>query len=333
MATATTSAPPLSLLNPSKSSQVIQNWQNATLLSASELTYIREGCRDNVRLDGRTRTELREYTLLQNDPLALSNGSARILWTGGHVLCSCKAELVKPSPLHPSQGLVELHVDLLQNQQRDTEEYLTSTLSKLLVSSVVHLGKLCVVPSLYVWRLAVDVVVLDDSGGSVLDACSRVIRAALLNTRLPHVVPTHGTSKQSSQQEQQGGGGAQVDLNVDGDMCNAVSVPGVEDCPIVVTVYVVKCPPKNATALVVDATLEEEACASCQVRVAVDPSGDVCALHNQGPLDASLLADILSTAVQASNTIFQRDQVVIKDEVKSQAETTTTLLQGQFLFR
>jgi exosome complex RNA-binding protein Rrp42 (RNase PH superfamily) len=181
---------------------------------------------------------------LQNDPLALSNGSARILWTGGHVLCSCKAELVKPSPLHPNQGLVELHVDLLQNQQRDTEEYLTSTLSKLLVSSVVHLGKLCVVPSLYVWRLAVDVVVLDDSGGSVLDACSRVIRAALLNTRLPHVVPTHGTSKQSSQQEQQGGGGAQVDLNVDGDMCNAVSVPGVEDCPIVVTVYVVKCPPK-----------------------------------------------------------------------------------------
>ena len=134
--------------------------------------------------------------------------------------------------------------------------------------------------------------------------------------------------------EQQGsGGGAQVDLNVDGDIGNAVSVPGVEDFPIVVTVHVLKCPPKNTTALIVDATLEEEACASCHVQVAVNPHGDVCALHNQGPLEASLLTDILSTAVQASKTIFERDQLVIKDEVESQVETTTTLLQGQFQFR
>jgi len=340
----TTTAPRLSTLNPNKSRNntfLSSNKRNATPLSSSEVTYILEACRDNIRLDGRTRTELRQYTLLQNAPLSLSNGSARILMGGGatHVLCSCKAELVKPSPLQPHQGVVELHVDLLQNQQRQQEEFLQTTLSKLLLQHVVNLEKLCVVPGSYVWRLGVDVLILSKSGGSVMDTCSRVIRAALLNTQLPLVTPTHKPQQSSvmttTPPSSSNAGGAQVDLAVDGDICHAVPVPGVEDCPLVVTVHVMKCPPKNSTALVVDASLQEEACAECQVRVAVDFKERVCALYNQGPLEASLLSDIVSTAVQASKHTFQQDSLVMENAIVQQQQSvdTTTLLQDQYKFR
>ena len=334
----TVTAPRLSTLNPNKSRSnlsIASNKRRLTPLSSSEITYILEGCRDNIRLDGRTRNELRSYTLLQNSPLSLSNGSARIFMGGGatHVLCSCKADLVQPSPLYPYQGVVELHVDLLRNQQRQQQEELEMTLSNLLLTNVVDLEKLCVVPGAYVWRLGVDVLVLNGSGGSVMDACSRVIRAALGNTQLPSVTPTH---KQHTVPDSSNGSssGAQVDLAVDGDMAHAISVPGVDKCPIVVTVHVMKCPPKNTAAFVVDASLQEEACASCQVRVAVDPNSNVCALHNQGPLEAFLLSDILSTATHAAKQMFQQDAMVVKDSGQGQHTVeTTTLLQDQFQFR
>lgn len=306
------------------------------------MDYILQGCRDNIRQDGRTRHDVREYTLLQNAPLSLSNGSARILLQGcgsTHVVCSCKAELVQPSPLHPNQGVVELHVDLLQNQRRQQEEELQNTLSKLVLTKSVNLQELCVVPGMYVWRLGVDVLILSGSGGSMVDTCSRVIRAALLNTQLPFITPTHTRDVSKSSSNSNSSGGAQVDLAVDGDIHNAVSVPGANDCPIVVTVHVLKCPPKNTVALVVDATLQEEVCASCQVRVAVDPAGNVCALHNQGPLESALLSDILSTAVQASKEIFAKDALLVMEDSLSghgqqqQTVETTTLLQDQILFR
>jgi hypothetical protein len=62
-------------------------------------------------------------------------------------------------------------------------------------------------------------------------------------------------------------------------------------------------------------------------------------LHNQGPLESSLLSDIISTAVQASKKIFAKDALVVEDSLSAvdgqqqQTVETTTLLQDQFLFR
>jgi exosome complex component RRP42 len=293
-------------------------------ISSSEMMFILQGCRDNIRLNGRAVQERRSYTLLgsgsmEGAPLVLSNGSARILLPGGetHILCSIKAELVHPSPDSPDQGVVELHVDTLYGKRQDQLE---SSLSDLLLDHVVDKKGLCVVPHHYVWRLHMDLMVFSCQG-SLLDVCSRVMRAALQQTKLPHIVPI----KEKRTDER---AGAQMDLAVDGDIVKALAPAGVEQCPILVTVNVMQCPPQGAPVLLVDATLEEEACVSCQVRVVVDPNGRVCALDNQGPLGVnSSLPDIVACAVKTAQSTFQEMKTVQSDEVSN------SLLQNHFQIR
>jgi exosome complex RNA-binding protein Rrp42 (RNase PH superfamily) len=226
---------------------------------------------------------------------------------------------VHPSPDGPNRGTVELHIDTLLGQQQQRgrsrdEEWLTSLLGKLWSHDDLE-GHLVVVPHVYVWRLCVDVLVLFHNG-SLADVCSRVIRAALLNTKLAHITPLLNDEDSGAKKKDD-----KVELRVDGDMKNAVEIPF--DCPLVVTVLVL-----DQNLLLVDATLEEEACASCQVKVAIDSTGQVRGVHNQGPLQFALKDDIIAMAIQASKKMFHQETLATVD-----TEDTTSLLQTQYKFR
>lgn len=292
-------------------------------LSTSEQRYILEGCRDDCRVDGRRRMELRHFTILASDPIIMSHGSSRIFVQQTHVVCSIKAELVRPAAHQPTQGAIEIHVDTLMQdsrKRRQTEQELQSVLTYLLADHIVDLEGLCVVPSQYVWKLHVDLVVLSAKQGSVIDVCSRAIRAALLNTKLPNLTPLN--TKQESR-------GAQVDLTVDSDIQKAFMPKGASECPIILTVSVLKCPPMGTPVLLLDVTLDEEVCASSQVRVAVKPNGQVCAvLFQGGSLPLGMLTDITSAAIQASNNVFELMKDTILDNI-----TPQTLLREQFQIR
>jgi exosome complex component RRP42 len=344
-----------------------------TLLSQSEQEYIRQGCRENCRLDGRTRDEFRSYTIVTGDtsdnntnttdttdtissnsntlthhhhhqhqqhqhqhqqaPLVLSNGSARIFSASAgctnntHILCSVKAEIVHPAPNQPDKGVVELHVDTLtttgsssRTRQRQLQDGWTATLHQLLVEHLVDLKALCIVPGHYVWRLHVDFYLLQADAGSLLDAASHVVRAALANTLLPSITTV---TKESSEKATSGGTSsgnnddANTDLVVDGDVWKARPPPGVEQAPILVTVAVLKCPSPTTGlpvhVLIVDATLEEEACAYCLVHVSVatstkDASKTVCALQKtgRGSLPVQLLPEIMATALAATGPAVEQ---------------------------
>ena len=292
-------------------------------LSTSEQRYILEGCRDDCRLDGRRRMEFRPFTLLTADPVIMSHGSSRVFVQQTHVVCSVKAELVHPAAHRPTMGAIEIHVDTLMEdprKRRQTEQQLQSDLTYLLADHVVAMEGLCVVPNQYVWKLNVDLVVLSAKQGSLIDICSMAIRAALIHTKLPNLTPLN--TKQESR-------GAQVDLAVDSDTSKASMPKGASDCPIVITVSVLKCPPKGAPVLVLDTTLDEEVCASSQVRVAVKPNGQVCAVLSQGgSLALGILPDVTATAIQASSTVWEAMKRTLPDNL-----TPQTLLQEQFQIR
>ena len=316
-----------------KSRAVVKNPVKVlTNLSDSEQLYILEGCRDNCRLDGRARTDLRPFTVLTGDPLILSHGSSRVFLStdqSTQILCSVKAELVRPAVHNPHEGTVELHVDwllssdALQQQQKRQQrlrrtqgQQLQSMLSFLLQKHLCPLESLCVVPHHYAWKLSLDVLVLSSEGGAVVDLASRAMRAALFQTKLPHIVPLSTKGK------------AQVDLSVDGDMQKARSVLGAnddDDCPVVVSVAVLQCPPRATPVLVLDPTLEEELCASCIVHVAVTRSLSVVAIENAtGSVPFGSLPDITATAAQAAKQVFESlDQNTIPT-------STESLLQEQF---
>lgn len=307
-----------------KSSQPIQP-KTTMAISASEAHYIIESCVTDLRIDGRSKLEHRPYTITNRSThsktsqsatapaFILSNGSSRVHLPGSttDVVCSVKADLVHPSPSKPNQGILELNVDLSlcggggtleasssgggaqkrRRQQREEESQITSLLQRLILPHAVNHEQLVVWPGKYVWRLAIDVMVLR-CDGCVLDVSSIAIREALQNTRLPKV---QAVMEGGSDDANNAGSTSKNDLLVDGDHHKAVSPCGAEDCPLVITVSVLSSPPSATDAVtsttgskryksiaIIDARTEEEACASSRVCVTVDTSGMVCGVHTLG---------------------------------------------------
>jgi exosome complex component RRP42 len=322
----------------------------AVLLSQSERDFILAGCREDCRVDGRKCNEFRKFTILtgneqqqqqqqhhgksssnvihhvelnqqnQSQPqLVLSAGSARLVSTCGstHLLCSVKAEVVRPTRQAPRDGVVELHVETLHSgngsgsagggmSRRDCDE-LAVILSRLLFPSQSSSSSsssfssssdtsttddtsrqsLCILPHIYVWRLHVDLYLLAAGGGSLLDAASHVIRAALDNTLLPAITTNTNTNSSaalslSSWTREDAANATNVELLVDGDIQKARR-PAI-DAPMIVSVAVLHCRSRHYVdhddndddddapriALLSDATAEEESCANAIVHVAVN---------------------------------------------------------------
>ena len=289
-------------------------------LSPAEMRYIIEGCVNDMRSDGRSVRDFRQYGIIPSSssstsssfstaamassaPLVLSNGSSRVTLPGSDtdVLCSVRAELVVPSALHPNEGAVELNVDLLpsaasvagsDNRRRRTEEMeIAAILTDLLLPHVVDRSQLCVIPGKYVWKLNVDVMVLT-CDGNVVDVCALAIRSAIRSTVLPMVTPV---AKAGNEDGESGGSGnsgkASDDFMVDGDIAKASVPPGAESCPVVVTVFVLdkergRGNSSTGSVFIVDAQSDEEFCSSTRISVSVDPAGNICGIYKHGSAPA-----------------------------------------------
>lgn len=298
------------------------------LLSRSEQETIQQGCLHGCRADGRRCDESRKYKLIcsaDGNSLPLVSGSARLLGHGQHILCSVKAEIVKPATIRPNEGTVELHVDSFMPGSHKEHDHTAAVLSQLLADQLVDTKRLCIVPGQYAWRLHVDLYILSSQGqtGNFLDASSHVIRAALRHTLLPSITPVHkqDATKQSS-----------IELSVDSDIRKARPPEG--DAPVVVTISLVKCaqrePGTTTSVLLVDATPLEQACSYAQVHVAVQGGDYIVAVHKSqtGSLAVPLLAEITQLAVATAsqrNELYSICSDVCNDD--------HSLLQGMYSFQ
>ena len=281
-------------------------------ISLSEQKFIVEGCRQNCRQDGRACHEIRSYMMdqgstsnsgVESDPLVLSHGSARVFLSTGelNVLVSVRASLAIPSRARPEEGMIEVHVDLLQRKGQRRDEELESTLTELLVPHLVNKKDLCVVPRHYVWKLYIDLLVLSSDGGSLLDACGKAIQGALASTRIPVVT-------QAPQAKESDG----VTVEADSDFKSANHIPGIENPPYIQTVTILKSQGEHKPIFVLDATKEEELCAVAQVHVVLEESKrgnvSICALHKSGggSLPLSLLQDLTTFVARAPAGSTQR---------------------------
>jgi exosome complex component RRP42 len=197
------------------------SFHSAAMLSQSEVEYIKGGCLEDCRVDGRSCREFRHHSLAvsssspassssSHSPLLIrSNGSARMLLDGTHVLCSIKADIVRPSETRPNQGALELSVEYhphasgsptgggsRNSKSRNDEDVLQQLLEDLLLPHLLDLTSLCLVRGELAWRLSIDLLVLacgagcssaSAGPGALLDAGAMTIIAALQNTWLPSV--------------------------------------------------------------------------------------------------------------------------------------------------
>ena len=232
-------------------------------ISPSEINFIRQSCMANFRLDGRSNSNYRPYTLLSptQSPI-LSNGSSRLLLPSSNtdILCSIKAELVHP-PFFKSEGIIEVNMNILpfastsnskdRKNIRKEEQEVSSLLSHLLLPHLLNKNDLVVLEGRYVWRLNIDILVTH-CDGSLVDACSMVIWGAMQNLMLPNVVPvekvqdangnisTSGMNMNMSATTTSAGKKKVSDeIMLDSDIANSVTPRGVLDCPVVVTICLI----------------------------------------------------------------------------------------------
>jgi exosome complex RNA-binding protein Rrp42 (RNase PH superfamily) len=177
------------------------------LLSQSECDFIRGGCRDNCRADGRTRHEYRTFTIATN-VVPLSHGSSRVRSGTDdeiHYVASVKAEIVAPSlQQRPNNdGCIEIalvHDALGNNSSSDSSSSHSVSLELRRAQSALQervpwllpdrSTSLCIVPHVAVWKLYVDVYIVSPligSGSVNLEAATHCINAALSDTVLPKV--------------------------------------------------------------------------------------------------------------------------------------------------
>ncbi|KAJ3704296.1 hypothetical protein LUZ61_008001 [Rhynchospora tenuis] len=263
-------------------------------LSEGEKQFLSGGIEHNIRADGRTRHQFRPISV-HTGVIPQANGSARVRLGATEVIASIKAELGKPSLLHPDKGKVSIFVDCSPTAAPIYEgkggEELSMELSVALercllggksgAGAAIDLSSLVLVEGKVCWDLYIDALVVS-SDGNLLDSLAAGIKAALSNTGLPKVNVVLGASPEE-----------QPEVDVSDEEFLQFDTSAV---PVIVTLT------KVGKHYIVDATSEEESQMSSAVSVSVNGNGQICGLTKRGGagLDPSVLYDMVSVAKYVS---------------------------------
>ncbi|XP_024192055.1 exosome complex component RRP42 isoform X1 [Rosa chinensis] len=267
-------------------------------LSIGEKYFIQGGIAQDLRTDGRKRLSPRPI-FVETGNISQSNGSARVRIGATEVIASVKAELGRPSALHPDKGKVSINVDCSPTaapmfEGRGGEE-LSSELSVALQRCLlggksgsgagIDLSSLAIVEGKICWDLYIEGLVVS-SDGNLLDALGAAIKAALSNTGIPRVNVAAGAS-----------GDEQPEVDISDEEFLQFDTSKV---PVIVTLT------KVGRHYIVDATSEEESQMSLAVSISVNRQGNICGLTKRGGagLDPSVILDMISVALSVSERLI-----------------------------
>uniref|UniRef100_A0A131XFS0 Ribosomal RNA-processing protein 42 n=1 Tax=Hyalomma excavatum TaxID=257692 RepID=A0A131XFS0_9ACAR len=239
------------------------------LISEAEKIYIVHGIQENLRCDGRSCLEYR-FMELETGLVPNCSGSSHVRLANTDILVGIKAELDAPDPCAPHLGRIEFFVDCTANadpvfEGRGGEEIATEIRSALAHTysspKCLDLASLAVVPGHQAWVLYVDVLILE-CGGSLIDAVSVAVKAALYDLKIPKVSVNIDDN-----------GDPEIEVSDNPHDVNKINIANV---PCFITLS------KVGQQFVLDATQEEQACAVGSLAMAVTETGKVAALFKGG---------------------------------------------------
>ncbi|CAN6330809.1 unnamed protein product [Urochloa humidicola] len=284
-------------------------------LSEGEKHFIRGGIAQDIRTDGRRRLQFRALSV-ETGVIPQASGSARVRLGATEIIASVKAELGKPSILHPDKGKVSIFVDCSPTAEpmfegRGSEELsaeLSVALQRCLLGgktgagAAIDLSSLIVVEGKVCWDLYIDGLVVS-SDGNLLDALAAAIKVAWSDTGIPKV----NVSLSAASEEE-----PEVDVSNEEFLQFDTS-----SVPVIITLT------KVGRHYIVDATLEEESQMSSAVSVSVNRNGQICGLTKRGGagLDPSVIFDMISVAKHVSQQfIALLDSRIAAAEAEAEAE-------------
>ena len=273
-------------------------------LSRAECDFVTAGVAQDQREDGRGRGSFRDAEVATG-VVPQANGSARVSLGSSTaatiVLAAVKAEIGSPDASTPEAGRLEGQVQLSpvmfadeRASRTDAKALSAVELTRLLARQLGAVGAerrvvLGIIGGRFCWVLHVDVLVLSDGGGNVVDAMSLAVAAALGDTILPLLRATEGD-------------GDVGDYEIEHDAPPVRLHSALADaCPISVTMR------QLGSNFVVDASKTEEVCSGARFTAMVSRKGAVCGLHSSGGdgLEPRAIFAMLQSAHMGAAALFR----------------------------
>jgi len=280
-------------------------------LSDAERTFIIHGMQQNLRNDGRSCQDYRPI-MIETDVVNNTSGSARVRLGHTDVLVGIKAEIETPTVENPDCGWISFFVDCSANAAPEFEgkggDDIAQDISSAMTmayanANVVDLKKLSIVRGKFCWTLYIDVVLLE-CGGSMYDATSFAVKAALFNLSIPNVTVSYDENKEPD-----------IEITEDPHDCWKFDS---SNCPVMITVN------KIGTSNVIDTTLEEETCILSRLLVAANTSKKITMMRQEGhgSLDPDSMADMAQLGLEVAVNVHKSlDAKLIEDSKTAKKET------------
>ncbi|XP_050432794.1 exosome complex component RRP45-like [Adelges cooleyi] len=159
---------------------------NLNPLSDCEKGFILEAASQKIRLDGRKRDEYRSISI----EFGLDWGNCLVTLGATRVFAQVSCEIYQPNNSRPNEGILQISAELAgDNKQADLTK-INQVLERFYKDSkCIDLEALCIIAEEKVWKIKVDLSVLN-MDGNTLGCCSIATLAALMHFRHPDVVST-----------------------------------------------------------------------------------------------------------------------------------------------
>mmetsp|Transcript_24398 Transcript_24398/g.35840 ORF Transcript_24398/g.35840 Transcript_24398/m.35840 type:complete len:302 (+) Transcript_24398:220-1125(+) len=282
-------------------------------ISEAEKLFVKHSCSLGVRNDGRNTTDFRSIAV-ETDIFPHCNGSSRVsIGNSIDVVCGVKVVVTELSGKSDDMYInvtVELPPSASNNRldekrQQEVSSYISDSIKSAILQSCNQIlpGQLDIIPGKFCWTIHADIQVLETDSACPIDPCSWAAYAALRCTTIP------GTEVFSGET------GVAEDFDVTGDAADASAFDPGSRLPICITITKIQ-----AGCLLLDPSLEEEACAECTVTIAVCGDGVCCGIKKLGGAGSLSVAEIttcLQNAQLAAQSMFpQLDNIcaVTKEE-------------------
>uniref|UniRef100_A0A1I7T3D3 Exosome complex component RRP45 n=1 Tax=Caenorhabditis tropicalis TaxID=1561998 RepID=A0A1I7T3D3_9PELO len=230
-------------------------------LTICEKAVILEALKAGKRFDYRSLEEFREVKLV----VGAEVGTAICTIGSTKVMTAISAQIAEPSSMRPHKGLISIDVDMspMANYANEHDRLGSKgmeliRLLELIIrdSRCIDVESLCIRAGKEIWKVRVDVRILDDDGSLLDCACLSAI-TALQHFRRPNVtLEPHHTLIYSEYEK------APVPLNI-------------YHMPICTTIGLLD----KGQMVVIDPTDKEAACLDGSIVVACNKRREVCALH------------------------------------------------------
>lgn len=159
---------------------------NLNPLSDCEKLFILEAASQKIRLDGRKKNEYRPLKI----EFGLDWGNCLVTLGCTRVFAQVSCEIYQPNNSRPNEGVLQISAELAGDNKHNDLTKINQVLERFYKDSkCIDLEALCIIAEEKVWKVKVDLSVLN-MDGNTLGCCSIATLAALMHFRYPDIVST-----------------------------------------------------------------------------------------------------------------------------------------------